>query len=220
MLVPRSSLNYCSHIVFMRKKKSLLYSLMRKSSYYWKSAALPVYRVKRIKILHIPISIYTFELVAFFLTVKRPTIRPKRPKTEPKISTTKTLTKSWGSWASAKAALEPVMPTQTPQRRLHTPTVRPPQKMACPVDKASVPHDLNITNTQMLTCKVVRSRVELFRWHVVKLCWIDDGHDDTIDGNDFAKDNRNEIARLDARCLDSTTQKRRACNVDTPIAIK
>lgn len=66
------------------------------------------------------------------LTVNSPIISPNKPNTEPKISMTKTLTKSCGSCASASAALEPVMPTQMPQRRLQMPTVRPPQKMAKP----------------------------------------------------------------------------------------
>lgn len=42
------------------------------------------------------------------------------------------LTKSWGSAASARAAVEPVIPTETPQSKLHTPTVKPPQKMEKP----------------------------------------------------------------------------------------
>lgn len=61
-------------------------------------------------------------------------MRPKRPSTEPKISTTKTLTKSSGFWASAKAALDPVTPTERPHNKLQTPTVKPPQKIAWPID--------------------------------------------------------------------------------------
>ena len=38
-----------------------------------------------------------------------------------------------GSAASARAALLPLMPTQTPQMRLHMPTVMPAQKRAYPV---------------------------------------------------------------------------------------
>ena len=46
-------------------------------------------------------------------------------------------TNKFGSAASASAAVEPVMPTETPQRRLQKPTVRPPQKIAKPevIDK-------------------------------------------------------------------------------------
>lgn len=47
-------------------------------------------------------------------------------------STIRILTKSCGSAASAKAAVEPVIPTETPHRRLQIPTVRPPQKSAKP----------------------------------------------------------------------------------------
>lgn len=50
----------------------------------------------------------------------------------PKTSTMRILTKRFGSAASARAAVEPVMPTETPHRRLHAPTMRPPQKMAKP----------------------------------------------------------------------------------------
>lgn len=59
-------------------------------------------------------------------------IRPNRPRILPKISITRILTKSWGSAASASAAVEPVMPTEMPQRRLQIPTARPPQKRAKP----------------------------------------------------------------------------------------
>jgi hypothetical protein len=38
-----------------------------------------------------------------------------------------------GSAASARAALLPLIPTDTPQMRLHMPTVRPAQKRAYPV---------------------------------------------------------------------------------------
>ena len=57
---------------------------------------------------------------------------PKRPRILPKTSTTRIFTKRSGSAASEIAAVEPVIPTQTPQRRLQTPTVRPPQNNAKP----------------------------------------------------------------------------------------
>ena len=76
-------------------------------------------------------------------------IRPKRPRIELKISMTRILTKlqhvsleslwpghssySEGSAASAKAALLPLMPTETPQTKLHMPTVKPAQNKANPV---------------------------------------------------------------------------------------
>ena len=78
---------------------------------------------------------------------------PNKPKTELKISMTRTLTKlttnvsasnttedysvnvtdRLGSAASAKAALLPLIPTETPQIKLHMPTVNPAQKSAYPV---------------------------------------------------------------------------------------
>jgi len=60
-------------------------------------------------------------------------INPNRPKILPKTSTTRIFTNKSGSAASDRAAVDPVMPTQTPQRKLHAPTVRPPQKRANPV---------------------------------------------------------------------------------------
>ena len=59
-------------------------------------------------------------------------IKPNKPNTLPNTSTTRTLTKSVGSAASARAAVLPAMPTQRPQKRLQTPTVRPPKKSAKP----------------------------------------------------------------------------------------
>ena len=79
---------------------------------------------------------------------------PNNPKTELKISITSTLTNlgkegqqplayvlfigkvfthRLGSAASASAALLPLIPTETPQMRLHMPTVMPAQKSAYPV---------------------------------------------------------------------------------------
>ena len=57
-------------------------------------------------------------------------MRPNNPMMLPKTSTMRIFTNKFGSAASASAALEPVIPTQTPQRRLHTPTVSPPQNRA------------------------------------------------------------------------------------------
>lgn len=65
--------------------------------------------------------------------INKPTIKPKRPKMEPKISTTRILTNKALSLASAMAALAPVIPTETPQIKLQTPTVNPAQNKAYPV---------------------------------------------------------------------------------------
>lgn len=85
------------------------------------------------------------------LDTNRPMINPNSPRTELKISITSTLTNLQPvsmyvispirchetyrveSAASAKAALLPLMPTDTPQMRLHIPTVTPDQKRAKPV---------------------------------------------------------------------------------------
>lgn len=59
--------------------------------------------------------------------INNPTINPNKPKTEPKISITKILTKSDESAASLIAAVEPVTPTAKPQIKLEIPTVKPAQ---------------------------------------------------------------------------------------------
>ena len=76
---------------------------------HWKSAALPA--------------------------INKPTIKPKRPKTEPKISITRILTNNEESAASETAAVDPVIPTATPQIKLLTPTVIPAQNKEKPVYK-------------------------------------------------------------------------------------
>ena len=75
---------------------------------------------------------------------------PKSPRMELKISMTRILTNldsvsigkplnvnaypySEGSAASARAALLPLIPTDTPQTKLHIPTVIPAQNRAYPV---------------------------------------------------------------------------------------
>jgi hypothetical protein len=79
-------------------------------------------------------------------------MRPNNPRIAAKISMVRILTNlnvsanrhcyaqvaeethSAGSAASASAALLPLMPTQTPQIRLHIPTVNPAQNRAYPVN--------------------------------------------------------------------------------------
>lgn len=80
---------------------------------------------------------------------RSPIIRPNRPSTDEKISITRTLTNldsvshsaamvysllspthKLGSAASARAALDPLMPTLIPHTKLQAPTKRPDQKSA------------------------------------------------------------------------------------------
>lgn len=61
-----------------------------------------------------------------------PTINPKRPIAEAKISITNIFTNNAEFSASAKAAPLPVVPTAIPQTKLHNPTVKPPQNKAYP----------------------------------------------------------------------------------------
>ena len=61
---------------------------------------------------------------------------PKRPKAEPKISTTKILMKVDGSYVSAKTQEDPETPTHIPQKMLLSPTPNPAQKIAYDAYKA------------------------------------------------------------------------------------
>jgi len=53
------------------------------------------------------------------------TIKPNKPIALAKISMIRIRTNNDEFWASAKAAPEPTRPTQTPQNKLHKPTVKP-----------------------------------------------------------------------------------------------
>jgi hypothetical protein len=84
------------------------------------------------------------------LCMSSPMMSPNSPRIAAKISIVRILTNlkqsvsTWegifqstykdGSAASARAALLPLMPTQTPQIRLHMPTVNPAQNSAYPVN--------------------------------------------------------------------------------------
>ncbi len=92
--------------------------------------------------------VYTSMLLksAALLETSSPIIKPNRPSTELKISMTRILTNlhrispvfgmqesithKVGSAASANAAPLPLMPTDTPQIKLHNPTVKPAQNTA------------------------------------------------------------------------------------------
>jgi len=61
-----------------------------------------------------------------------PTMTPKRPRADPKISTINIFTKRSGFCASPRAHPEPDTPTQIPQKRLDKPTERPVAKRQYP----------------------------------------------------------------------------------------
>lgn len=58
-----------------------------------------------------------------------PTISPKRPIADPKISTIRTLTNNAELAASASAAPDPTIPTAIPQNKLTKPTEIPAPKI-------------------------------------------------------------------------------------------
>ena len=61
-----------------------------------------------------------------------PTMIPKIPRAEAKISTIRILTKSEGSWASPMAQEEPAIPTETPEATFVNPTERPAENIPYP----------------------------------------------------------------------------------------
>lgn len=60
---------------------------------------------------------------------------PNNPIALPKISTIKIFTNNAGFAASAKAAPDPTMPTQTPHTKFTIPTVRPAPNSMYPPDQ-------------------------------------------------------------------------------------
>ena len=67
---------------------------------------------------------------------RMPTMIPKSPSAEPKISMIKIFTKVEGVWASARAHPAPVIPTATPQKRFESPTLIPAVNIAKAAYKA------------------------------------------------------------------------------------
>jgi hypothetical protein len=49
------------------------------------------------------------------------------------------------------------------------------------------------------------------------LCRKDNGHDDTVDGDDFTENDRDQVLCSDSGSLDTTTENRRTGNEDTPV---
>lgn len=76
-----------------------------------------------------------------FPVISKPMINPNKPKTEPKISMTSILTKREESAASLIAAVDPVIPTATPQIKFDNPTVTPAQNNEYPVYKFSLEYN-------------------------------------------------------------------------------
>lgn len=52
----------------------------------------------------------------------------------------------------------------------------------------------------------------------IELWWEDDGHDDSIDGHDFTKDDWDQILRSYSGCLNASSNDRWAGDEDTPVA--
>ena len=51
------------------------------------------------------------------------------------------------------------------------------------------------------------------------LCRKDDGHNDTVDGDDFAENDGDQVLCSDSGSLDTTSEDRGAGNKDTPVVI-
>ena len=61
-----------------------------------------------------------------------PTIIPKIPRADAKISTIKIFTKSEASWASPMAQLDPAIPTEIPEAIFVNPTDSPAENIPYP----------------------------------------------------------------------------------------
>ena len=88
------------------------------------------------------------------------------------------LTNRLGSAASARAAVEPVIPTDTPHRRLHIPTVNPPQKIAKPIiHGVSYGQKIMMGRKVEQTREIVLSSVQSILRHECEFGGINDTHD-------------------------------------------
>ena len=111
----------------------------------------------------------------------------------PNTSTIKILTNKFGSAASAMAAVEPVMPTETPQRRLHAPTVRPPQKSAKPErGQCAISLRRRGPKVEGRTCVIVFVGIEESLWYRSKLGGVYNAHDLCTDESYYAISRRYE----------------------------
>jgi hypothetical protein len=109
--------------------------------------------------------------------MRRPTMRPKSPRTEPKISMTRILTNRAESAASATAAVDPVIPTQIAQTDSQT----------GPEEREAGVH--------------VRLGVHVF--HARQLGRKDNGHNQTVDGHHLTENNGDEVFGCDSWRLDA-----------------
>lgn len=53
---------------------------------------------------------------------------------------------------------------------------------------------------------IVRARVQRITLHTVEFRAEDNGHDDTVDSDDFAEDNRDQVLCANTWCFDSASQ--------------
>lgn len=153
--------------------------------------------------------------------MRSPMMSPKSPIMEPKISMTRTLTKSWASAASATAQVAPVIPTQTPQAKLATPTVSPAQKSAYPGYMCDLPFVNCIQEKRTREISVFGPNEDLV-WgrHTSLEFWREhNGNNEPVNCYNFTKNNGNQVFGADSWGLDGGSEERRASDVDSPEAL-
>jgi hypothetical protein len=70
---------------------------------------------------------------------------------------------------------------------------------------------------QRISGEDVGGRVDLLDVvDLVELRGEDDGHDDAVNGDDFAEDNGDQVLRSNSRCFDTSTQDGYTCCPDSP----
>ena len=144
-------------------------------------------------------------------------MRPKRPKTELKISITRILTNLVAE-TSAFATWHTTSHTQYSQTRIRC--IR--QRRTAPIDAHGhsayqVAHaHRQATPEERIARIVVAARVHVVTRDQVEFCGEDDGHDDAVDGDDFAEDDGDEVLGPYSWGFDAAAQDGGAGYEDAP----
>lgn len=142
-----------------------------------------------------------------------PTMIPKSPRAEPKISMIRILTNMRGSCASDRAQAEPTTPTQIPQKKVGK------------ADSDASPEKAVSAKVHVWTSFALETPVRDAKLGVVligngisclDLSGANDRDNHTVNGKGFAENNANEILRLDPRNLDGSTDERTSGQEDAP----
>lgn len=145
-------------------------------------------------------------------------IRPKSPRTELKISMTRILTNLYhevsihetGGCGGHESHVQAGVSSVSKRSTTAVDTNRDTADKVASADQKTRPE-------QSETSVVVAARscgVRADRGH---LCRKDDGHDDTVDGDDLAENDGDQVLCSDSGSLDTTSEDRGAGNENTPV---